>query len=101
MISYIPNYIRTTEDMAAKTIVTNEHWNEMFNLLTTQGNASAKGIADLIALLISQLGAAEIGASVESVAEKRTSNPNSIRSCLSCQSGRHRKRRCIRYSNTG
>lgn len=70
MIDFIPNYIRTTEDMAAKTIVTNEHWNEMFNLLTTQGNASAKGIADLIALLISQLGAAEIGASVESVAEK-------------------------------
>lgn len=67
---YIPQYILTTENYGPKGVVTAEHWNEIFNLLISQGNASAKGIADLVTLLISDLAAAEIGASVDSVATK-------------------------------
>lgn len=45
---YIPQYILTTENYGPKGVVTAEHWNEIFNLLISQGNASADAIADLI-----------------------------------------------------
>lgn len=67
---YIPQYILTTENYGPKDIVTAEHWNEIFNLLISQGNANAHTIAALIARLTSQLGAVEIGASIDSVPDK-------------------------------
>lgn len=48
---YIPQYILTTENFGPKGVVTAEHWNELFNLLISQGNDSAHTLADLITAL--------------------------------------------------
>lgn len=48
---YIPQYILTTENFGPKGVVTAEHWNELFNLLISQGNDSAHVLKDLITAL--------------------------------------------------
>lgn len=62
LIEYTPQRILTTESMTTKGVVTAEHWNEVINLLTSQGNNSATAIFNLIAALGASTGAADIGA---------------------------------------
>ena len=45
--NYIPMYIRRTINNRPKDVVTAKYWNELFNLLITQGDHTAEAIANI------------------------------------------------------
>lgn len=53
-MEFTPATIVTTEQQNTKAIVTAEHWNELFNLLITQGNTSNEGLFKSITELASR-----------------------------------------------
>ena len=70
LIEYTPQRILTTENMSTKSVVTSEHWNEIINMLTSQGNNSATAIYNMLNAIAATTGAANIGADVVSVPDK-------------------------------
>ena len=60
--SYIPDKIEVVENMASKTVVTAEHWNNILNELIVQGNLTAQAVYDVITQLANSTGADDIGA---------------------------------------
>ena len=45
--NYIPMYIRRTINNRPKDVVTSKYWNELFNLLITQGDHTAEAVANV------------------------------------------------------
>ena len=46
--NYIPTYIKRTIDNKPKDVVTASYWNELFNLLITQGDHTAKELGNIL-----------------------------------------------------
>ena len=46
--NYIPKYIKRTIDNKPKDVVTASYWNELFNLLITQGDHTAKELGNIL-----------------------------------------------------
>lgn len=64
-MEFTPATIVTTEQQNTKAIVTAEHWNELFNLLITQGNNVNEGLFNLITELASVTGTTLIKTSAD------------------------------------
>ena len=62
LIEYTPQRILTTENMSTKSVVTSEHWNEIINLLTSQGNNSATAIYNMLNAIAASTAAEQVGA---------------------------------------
>lgn len=46
-MEFIPKYIKRTEDKRASEVITNEDWNQLFNLIINQGDWNTKALVDL------------------------------------------------------
>ena len=61
LIDYTPAYVNTTEQQVMKAVITPEHWNEMFNLLTAQGNNNSTALLNILLALDDSTTAAQLG----------------------------------------
>jgi len=67
---HVPTYIKQTVDATPKKVITADRWNELFNLLITQGDNNATALNDLLVALAATTAAANIGADIPSVVTK-------------------------------
>lgn len=67
---YIPTYIKQQINASPKQVVTAERWNELFNLVITQGDNTTDDVVSLLTALAATTAAANIGADVNSVVGK-------------------------------
>ena len=71
--NYIPTYIRRTINNRPKDVVTASYWNELFNLLITQGDHTAEELGNILNYFSTRLVGAEseIAESAEAIANIR------------------------------
>lgn len=71
--NYIPTYIRRTINNRPKDVVTSKYWNELFNLLITQGDHTAEELGNILNHFSTRLVGveSEIAESAEAIANIR------------------------------
>lgn len=82
---YIPSYVRQVVHATSKQVITAERWNELFNLLITQGDNTAEAIKNFL-MDLNMDGADNIGTTYNSAAMDLQSALNLISAAIAARS---------------